>query len=210
MNRDRVVNRGRASSRIVGRAKGRSTGSASAHFRGRIPPFRLLTIRISRTLLAFLLAALAAYGLGAGLATQTMLADVQSFGFPLTLRDHLQASLQNLAGLAGHYLPLVALGLAPVLMLAALRAVFLRRMHALLYATFGALGIIALQVIYLEVHDQPALAAAADVPGMLMQGLAGAFGAYVFFVLTGQAHRSDPSDDGPRHGAAPGSRSSDR
>jgi hypothetical protein len=45
---------------------------------------------------------------------------------------------------------------------------------------------------------------------MLMQGLAGAFGAYVFFVLTGQAHRSDPSDDGPRHGAAPGSRSSDR
>jgi hypothetical protein len=162
----------------------------------------VVLLRIGRVLLAFLGAVAGAYSLGAILATEDTLSRIDALGLPITLHDHLTATAHDLVGLAPAYLPLIAIALGLALVPAASLSLVMRRGHAAVYMLAGFVSLIALQLIVSDHRGVPLLAATRQWTGLLAQGLAGAAGMYLFFVLTGQAHRRDRQHVAPRRGAA--------
>jgi len=123
-----------------------------------------------------------------------MLREIDAAGFPVTLHNHLDVVLHDLRSLAPLYLPRTAAALAPAMLLAEALALIppmqARRWPGVaLYVACGAIAM-ALMHLLTRVHDPVHTVGAAFAPGgLLLQGLAGGFGAYLFFVATGQAHR---------------------
>jgi hypothetical protein len=166
--------------------------------------------RIGRFLLAFLIAVAGAYSLGSILATQATLSRIDALGLPVTLRDRLEAAAHDLAGLAATYLPLVASALLGALVVAVPVSLTLRRGRAVVYLLAGFVALVAAHRIAADPHGVPLLAATRAWTGLAAQGAAGAAGMYLFFVLTGQAHRQDRRHAAPRRGGVRGRRSAGR
>jgi len=167
-------------------------------------------LRIGRILLAFLVAVVGAYSLGAVLATLDTLARIDAMGLPVTLRDRLGATAHDLVGLLPAYLPLVAVALGLALVPAVVLSRVLPRRRASVYLLAGFASLLALHWTLDDLRGVPLLAATRHWTGLLSQGLAGAAGMYLFFVFTGQAHRPDRRPAAPRRAAARGRRSGDR
>jgi hypothetical protein len=150
-----------------------------------------------RAVMAFLCAVAGAYVLGSVLATQVILARIDAMGLPITLRDRLDATAHDVVGLAGSYLPLIALAFLVALPLAAWLGRYLPRGRVLLYGLAGALAVVTIHVAIRLVLGLNGIAAVRDPHGMALQALAGCFGGYLFFVFTGQAHRRSPPPSAP-------------
>ena len=142
-----------------------------------------------RAIIAFFPSVLGAYVLASALATQVILARLTGLGMPVTLRDRLEATGHDLVGLASSYLPLMLLAYLLALPVAVFLGRYLDRYRALVYGLAGAGAVIAIHLIMKAVLGLNGIAAARDLHGLLLQGLAGSFGGYLFFVFTGQAHR---------------------
>jgi len=123
------------------------------------------------------------------LATQVILARLTGMGIPVTLRDRLDATAHDLLGLATSYLPLMLLAYLLALPVAVALSAYLTRFRVLIYGLAGAVAVIAIHLIIKAVLGLNGIAAVRDLHGLLLQGLAGWFGGYLFFVFTGQAHR---------------------
>lgn len=147
------------------------------------------TLRMRRAIIAFFPAVLGAYLLGSLLATQVILARIQSMGMSVTLRDRLAASFHDLYGLAATYLPLMLLAFLLALPLAGVIGRYLPRLRVMLYGLAGALAVLAIHIAIKSVLGLNGIAAVRDTHGFLLQGVAGWFGGYLYFVFTGQAHR---------------------
>ncbi len=150
-----------------------------------------------RNLSAFVPAILGAYILGAAAATQVNLGKLAELGVRITLRDRLQATAHDLIGLSLTYLPLMVIALGVALSLAAYLSRWVPGLRLWLYVFAGAAGVVATHLIAEAVLGVNGLAAVRDTYGMALQALAGCFGAYVFYVATGWAHRSGPSHAAP-------------
>lgn len=152
---------------------------------------------MGRALLAFLPCVLGAYSLGAVLASEVMLRQIDAAGYPVTLHDRLSVLLHDLFGLAPLYLPRTAVALAPAMLLATGLALIPgkfgegdpRWLRASIYMVSGASALIAMHLLIRAYDPLHALNAVLEPGGLLLQGTAGGFGAYLFFVATGQAHR---------------------
>jgi hypothetical protein len=147
-----------------------------------------------RALLAFLPCVLGAYSLGAVLASEAMLRGIDAAGFPITLHDRLRVVLHDLPGLAPLYLPRTAFALAPAMLLAAALATIpgirdRRWLRASLCVGCGAAALILMHLVIRAYDPVHALGAIRGPGALLLQGVAGGFGAYLFYVATGQAHR---------------------
>ena len=142
-----------------------------------------------RAIIAFFPAVFGAYLLASILATQTILARIESMGVPVTLRDRLQASFHDIYGLAASYLPLMLVAYVLALPVAAGIAKYLPRLRVVLYGVAGASALISMHLLIKAILGLNGLAAVRDLNGLLLQGVAGWFGGYLFFVFTGRAHR---------------------
>ncbi len=141
-----------------------------------------------------------AYLLGSIIATQVILARVEALGLPITLRDRLLTTGQDIVGMATSYLPLMLVAFLLALPVAVgLARLVPQRYQVLFYGLGGAAAVIALHLIMKAVLGLNGVAAVRDLHGLLLQGLAGWFGGYLFFVFTGQAHRSSPPNGAPPH-----------
>ena len=144
---------------------------------------------MGRAIIAFLPAVLGAYVLGSILSTQVILQRIENLGLPITLRDRLGASWHDLLGMGTSYLPLMAVAFLLALPAAAGLGRLLPRGKFLLYPLAGLVAVIALHLIMKAVLGLNGVASVRDLHGLLLQGLAGWMGGYLFYVFTGQAHR---------------------
>lgn len=130
-----------------------------------------------------------AYLLGSVLATQVILARVQAMGVSVTMRDRFAASFHDIFGLAASYLPLMLLTFLLALPVAAGIGKYVPRLRVILYGLVSTLAVLAIHIAIKAVLGLNGIAAVRDTHGLLLQGLAGWFGGYLFFVFTGRAHR---------------------
>ena len=140
-------------------------------------------------LIALLPATLGAYLVGTVIATQVILAKVQGLGLPVTLGDRLGASGHDLLGMSSSYLPLLLIAFLIAMPVASQICRLLPRAHAYLFILAGASAVVALHLIMKAVLGLNGVAAVRELHGLLLQGVAGGCGGYLFFVFTGRAHR---------------------
>lgn len=140
-------------------------------------------------LIALFPATLGAYLVGTVIATQVILAKVQELGLPVTFRDRLGASGHDILGMTSSYFPLLLITLLIAMPVAVQLCRLIPRAHVYLFMLIGASAVVALHLIVKEVFGGNEFAAVREVHGLLLQGIAGACGGYLFFVFTGRAHR---------------------
>lgn len=136
-----------------------------------------------RWLLAWLAACLVTYTIGSVFMTQVVLADVTAFGVDVDPGARVRMTLEDLAGLAGSYLPLVAVALLVAFVVATALA---RRWPAAwrgLCLAAGASSIGALLGIMTAVFGMNPLAGATGAVGLTLQMLAGLFGGGAFAAI---------------------------
>ena len=138
---------------------------------------------------AYLVAVLVSYVLGAVLATQVILAEVRALGLSVTLSDRFHATGHDLVGLAGSYLPLLAVALAPALFVAARLARRLPALRGVLYPLAAAVAVVVLHLAVKAVLGLNGIAAVREWHGLALQALAGWAGGYCYVMARGLARR---------------------
>lgn len=142
-----------------------------------------------RAFIAFLPAVFGAYVLGCVLATQVILARIETLGVTVDLRDRLYATGHDIVGMLTSYLPLMLIAFLLAMPVAAWLGRLLPRLRFALFGLAGAAAVIALHLIMKQVLGLNGIAAVRDQHGLLLQGLAGWFGGYLFFLFLGHAHK---------------------
>jgi len=136
--------------------------------------------RFVQTLLAWAAAVLLTYGLACLAATQSVAGRLAGMGIPVSFAERLQMSGQDLLGMVGLFLPLIAVGL----LLAYLVAGWLgRRQPTRRTGLFMLAGAVAMLSIHLALRwsfDLDLIAVARTPLGLLSQALAGLAGGYFY------------------------------
>lgn len=138
-----------------------------------------------RTLVAYLAAVLVTYA-GAAIAhTQSVIASLREMGVKVGLGERLGATAHDLAGMAGLYLPIIAVGLAVAFPAASLVMRWLPRWRPVGYALAGGVAVLAIHVVLYQTFSITPIAAARTTAGLTVQALCGALGGWMFrFCLT--------------------------
>ncbi len=133
-----------------------------------------------RKLVAYVLAVVVAYLLASITATQSVIARLAEMGIDVNFADRLRMTLHDIAGMAGMFLPMIAAAFLTAFLVAALLCRWLGRRPVALYVLAGAVALIAIHLtLNLAVGITP-VAIARTMAGLLIQGLAGAVGAYLY------------------------------
>jgi hypothetical protein len=138
---------------------------------------------MKRIALAYLLAVAVTYVLGAVLATQSVLSSLAGMGVDVSAADRVGTTAHDLLGMLPAYAPIIALALALALPCAALLTRVLPRWRHALYPLAGAVGIIAAHIIMRLLLEVTVIASTRTLDGLLLQGGAGALGAWSFSLL---------------------------
>lgn len=133
---------------------------------------------------------LVAYLIGAALATQYVLGSLTTMGMNIDFGVWAHATLHDLIGMAGTYMPLLAvafLAALPVILLVCRGRPGWRRIG---YTTGFFVAVIVMHSIMPMVLNVTPVAATRMFGGLIQQGLAGAVGGFVFYRL-GRAALAD-------------------
>ncbi len=133
-----------------------------------------------RKLTAYLLAIIVAYLLASITATQSVIARLAEMGIDVNFADRLNMTLHDLAGMAGMFLPMIAAGFLAAFMLTALLCRWLGRRPVALYVLAGAIALITIHLTLNLAFQITPVAIARTMGGLLIQGIAGAVGAYFY------------------------------
>lgn len=133
-----------------------------------------------RQLAAYLLAVIVAYLLASITATQSVIARLAEMGVEVNFVDRLRMTLHDIAGMAGMFLPLIAAAFLVAFLLSALLCRWLGRRSIALYVLAGAVALIAIHLSLNLAFGITPVAIARTTGGLLIQGLAGAVGAYLY------------------------------
>ena len=137
-----------------------------------------------RVVAAFLVALCATYLIGSITATQFVLWEVVALGPKVPWSVRLETTGQDLVGLAGSYLPLLALAFVLALPVAAGLARLAPAARPAWYLAAGFAAVLALHLIMKAVLGVTGIAATRSLAGLLTQGAAGAVGGALFHALT--------------------------
>lgn len=137
-----------------------------------------------RVISAYLTAVVVAYFAAVTLGTLGVLSAVADMGLTVTMSDRAAAVLHDVIGMAGSYLPLIAVAFALGLPVAAQIARWVGGARAGIYALGGFVAIAALHLIMEAVLGLVGIAAARTALGLTGQALAGAMAALLFARLT--------------------------
>ncbi len=133
-----------------------------------------------RKLTAYLLAIIVAYLLASITATQSVIARLAEMGVDVNFADRLRMTLHDIAGMAGMFLPMIAAGFLAAFMLTALLCRWLGRRPVALYILAGAVALITIHLTLNLAFVITPVAIARTTGGLLIQGVAGAVGAYLY------------------------------
>ena len=133
-----------------------------------------------RKLVAYLLAVFTAYLLASITATQSVIARLAEMGVDVNFAERLRMTLHDIAGMAGMFLPMIAAGFLVAFLLTALLCRWLGRRPTALYVLAGAVALIAIHLTLNLAFGITPVAIARTTGGLLIQGVAGAVGAYFY------------------------------
>jgi len=136
--------------------------------------------RFVKTLLAWFVASVFAYLLASLVATQSVVAQLAGMGIPISLGERIQMSAKDLAGMAKMFLPLIAVGFLVALSVAGLLSRWKPDWRVFLFVLAGFLALITLHMALKWTFDITLVAVARSSTGLLLQGLAGAAGGWLF------------------------------
>lgn len=137
-----------------------------------------------RLVAAFLAALAATYLIGSVIATQFVLQEVVALGPAVPWSVRLDTTGRDLVGLAGSYLPLLAVALLLALPVAAGLARLVPAARLAWYLAAGFVAVLALHLIMKAVLGVIGIAATRSLAGLLAQGAAGMAGGALFHALT--------------------------
>lgn len=137
-----------------------------------------------RTLVAFLAAVAGTYIVGVMFIGQGNLAAVAEMGLTIGFRDRLQTLVHDLTHMVAIYLPLVAVSSIIAFSVAAGIIRLTPSLRLFGYVSAGFVALIAMHVIMKTVLGLTGVAPTRTMIGLLAQGIAGAFGGYLFHLLT--------------------------
>lgn len=140
-------------------------------------------------LVAYGAAVLITYAIASALATQVTLAELRGMGMSLTLTDYFRATAHDFRVLSETYLPLIAAVMAPALFVASRLSRPLPKLRPFIFPLLGALAVTAPHYVGRWYLGYDYLSAVRDWHGLLLQALAGWFGAYYYLIIRGQARR---------------------
>ena len=135
---------------------------------------------IIKSLGTWLLTVIVTYAIAATLATQSVLARLSEMGIPISLGQRFSTTIQDIIGMGSMFLPLVAFSLLIAFVVAAILTRWLRPWRTTLFILAGAAGLLALHIVLEAMLGITPVAAARTISGLLMQGVAGAFGGWLF------------------------------
>ncbi len=133
-----------------------------------------------RKLAAYLLAIIVAYLLASITATQSVIARLAEMGVDVNFSERLSMTLHDIGGMAGMFLPMIAAGFLAAFMLTALLCRWLGRRPVALYVLAGAIALITIHLTLNLAFQITPVAIARTMGGLLIQGIAGAVGAYLY------------------------------
>ena len=137
-----------------------------------------------RLIRAYLTAVVIAYVAAVTAGTLGVMNTIAEMGLTVTAGDRLGAVLHDLIGMAGSYLPLIAIALLIALPVAGQLSRWIGGSRSGMYALGGFVAITALHLIMEMVLGLVGIAAARTAMGLTGQALAGAFAALIFAQLT--------------------------
>jgi hypothetical protein len=138
---------------------------------------------------AWLLAALATYVISSTLATQSVIANLGRMGVQVPLGQRLSTTIQDLAGMSSMFLPLIAFSLLIAFVVASILSRWLAPRRTALFILAGFTGVIALHLILEAMLGITPVAAARTAGGLLLQGVGGAVGGWLFIGIISNSVR---------------------
>jgi len=139
---------------------------------------------MTRTIGAFLVAVIGTYILGVLFIGQGNLANVAEMGLTVEFSDRLDTLLHDLTHMTAIYLPLVTVSSIIAFSVAAAIIRLTPNLRLIGYVSAGFVALIALHLILKMVLGLTGVAPTRTIMGLIAQGAAGAFGGYLFHILT--------------------------
>lgn len=133
-----------------------------------------------QTVLAWAVAVLLTYALASFANSHSVAGHLADLGVPLSLGERLQMSARDLMGMAGLFLPLIAVGMSLALGVAAWLGHRQPQRRTVLFMLAGAVAMLSIHLALQWSFDITLVAVARSHLGLLSQALAGAAGGYLF------------------------------
>jgi len=139
---------------------------------------------MTRTIIAFLVAVIGTYILGVLFIGQGNLAAVAEMGLSVGIGDRVATLVHDLTHMVAIYLPLVAISSIIAFSVAAGIIRLTPNLRLIGYVSAGFVALIAMHLIMKAVLGLTGVAPTRTMVGLLAQGVAGAFGGYLFHLMT--------------------------
>jgi len=133
---------------------------------------------------AFVVAVVVTAVLGAAAHTQFIVASLADLGHPVSFADRLTWTAHDIAGMFPTFAPIIAFAFVLAFPVSALVCRRLTHLRTFGYVLAGGLAMICALLVMKQLLDISGVAGARTLPGVLVQGVAGAAGGWVFARLS--------------------------
>jgi len=141
---------------------------------------RFLGIRLA----IYLAAVVAAYLLASVMATQSVISSLSSMGVGVSFSERAAMTLQDIGGMAGMFLPMIAFGLLIAFMAVGLICHYWNHWRTPLYIIAGAAALVCVHLALNLAFSITPIAIARTTSGLLLQALAGAASGFTYVYLS--------------------------
>ena len=132
----------------------------------------------------YLLAVIVGYLLASFIATQSVVSSLAGMGVEVGFSDRMGMTLKDIAGMASLFLPMIAFAYLAAFLIAAMLCRWWAPWRTPIYIVAGAAAVITIHLTLNLAFGITPIAVARTTGGLLMQGLAGAAGAYLYLRLS--------------------------
>lgn len=142
--------------------------------------------RFARNTMAFLIAAFVTYLLAAVASTQSVMSSLGDMGVEVGFGDRVATTFADLSGMLPMFLPLLAVALLLGFLVAGGVVRWQPGWRNFGFPLAGFAAILVMHLLMRSMLDLTPVAAARSTLGLLFQGLAGAAGGYVYYLVSSQ------------------------
>jgi len=139
---------------------------------------------IINLLLIWLLAVVVAYLLASITATQSVVSSLFEMGVAVGFSERIGMTIRDIAGMAGLFLPMIAAAFLAAFLVAAMLCRWWPQWRTPIYIVAGAAGLVTIHLTLNLAFGITPIAIGRTAGGLLIQGLAGAVGGFIFLSLT--------------------------
>jgi hypothetical protein len=145
-----------------------------------------------QVLKAFMAAVLLTYVLGSIFSTQVVLSSLQVMGIDVAIAVRISATFQDLLGLTSSYLILITVALVLGLPVASGLSRLMPGHRPALFILAGFVAIVSIHLIMKAALGLTGIASTRTMTGLLIQGIAGAAGGYMYCLISSPGITAGP------------------